>query len=483
MKKNRRLYKSLSALLILSSVAFTAVAQDAPEPAATTEAETKAAETSDSAADNKSKSKKAKKEKAPKAPKQKKQKEPKVKEAKPKDPELTAPEEPAAKKVPNRSINETFGKIRLRVNAKFGSYTLGVINASEKTVNLLSTANEFTTNGFYLKAGHKIYSLNTDNAVKATVAKGGDGAVIRYNIPNQAEVAVAFDFFASEKDNPADMVKVTATVTNKSKKNDEFSLKAILDTVLGESGSYHFITSDGIPVKNEVLYRTLQYQKYFLSINDAAALQMFFTGADCTEPDYVGLANFSTFSKPGWEPGMTVVRAFDTIYSYNNSAVCAVWKPVSLPPEKSFKVVYYLAVAADGIKPNGEKFINKDEKAGESSEAAAAAYEKVKDYPIASGAVEPVKPAEPVETIKPATPEEPVRVVETSPAPAETKTREVPAVDFNIKNMTQEKLSPEYIQSLLDRIAALEEDSPSLNRQELLQLNAELDAILTYLRQ
>ena len=44
MKKNRRLYKSLSALLILSSVAFTAVAQDAPEQAATTEAETKAAE-------------------------------------------------------------------------------------------------------------------------------------------------------------------------------------------------------------------------------------------------------------------------------------------------------------------------------------------------------------------------------------------------------------------------------------------------------
>ena len=56
-------------------------------------------------------------------------------------------------------------------------------------------------------------------------------------------------------------------------------------------------------------------------------------------------------------------------------------------------------------------------------------------------------------------------------------------VDFYIRNMSKEHLTPEYIQSLLDRIAALEEDSPSLNRQELLQLNAELDAILTYLRQ
>ena len=49
--------------------------------------------------------------------------------------------------------------------------------------------------------------------------------------------------------------------------------------------------------------------------------------------------------------------------------------------------------------------------------------------------------------------------------------------------MSKEQLTPEYIQALLDRIAALEEDSPTLNRQELLQLNAELDAILNYLRQ
>ena len=49
--------------------------------------------------------------------------------------------------------------------------------------------------------------------------------------------------------------------------------------------------------------------------------------------------------------------------------------------------------------------------------------------------------------------------------------------------MSKEQLTPEYIQSLLDRIAELEEDTTSVNRQELLQLNAELDAILTYLRQ
>ena len=35
----------------------------------------------------------------------------------------------------------------------------------------------------------------------------------------------------------------------------------------------------------------------------------------------------------------------------------------------------------------------------------------------------------------------------------------------NIKNMSKEQLTPEYIQALLDRIAALEEDSPTLSRR------------------
>ena len=48
--------------------------------------------------------------------------------------------------------------------------------------------------------------------------------------------------------------------------------------------------------------------------------------------------------------------------------------------------------------------------------------------------------------------------------------------------LTQEQLTPEYIQKLLDKILALEENDANLNREELLKLNAELDAILESLR-
>ena len=496
MKRNSLICKLFSLLMILSFVVFAAPAQDNTEAAVSPATET--VQNEKPAKSKTSKPKKVKETKEEKKARLEAEKAQKAAEKAQKKAEKGAPKDSSkdsaktASVKSSKSINETFGKIRLRVNAKYGSFTMGIVNASEKTVNVLSTANEFTTNGFYLKAGKKIISLNTDNSVKASTEKTKNGAAIKYDVANLADVLVAFDFLSTEKDSPADMVKITATVTNKSKKNDEFTLKAILDTVLGESGSYHFITSDGIPVKNEVAYRTLQYQKYFLSINDSAGMQIFFTGADCTEPDFVGLANYATVTKTGWEPAMTVVRAFDTVFSYNNSAVCSIWKPVMLPPEKSFKVVFYIALAADGLKPAGDKVIKGTKRPAEAEDAVkiikpADSAEQVESVET----VEPVEPAQPAEqyyvpAAKPVTKAAPKAAETQDPAAEALPAHEAePVKTFTPKpkNITDEKLSPEYIQALLNRIAELEEDSPALNRQELQELNAELDSILTYLRQ
>ena len=165
---------------------------------------------------------------------------------------------------------------------------------------------------------------------------------------------------------------------------------------------------------------------------------------------------------------MLSYRAFDTVLSYNNSGVCAIWKPFKLAPSETGKIVFYLAFAADGKAAAGEKFVYSKEY----ETAAAVEEEKAK-----TDTVEVIS-ADAVETLTESSGFGPQIINENGEV-----TQEIPTVDFYIKNMSKEHLTPEYIQSLLDRIAALEEDSPSLNRQELLQLNTELDAILTYLRQ
>lgn len=368
-------------------------------------------------------------------------------------------------KAASKNISETFGIVHLRVKSKFGAFTIGVKNDRGKTVPVLSTANEFVSNAFYLRNSRKIYALGTDLTAKTAAQKRNDGAAILYSVPSVADVLVEFKCFSSEEKVSMDMVKVTATITNRSTRIDDFSLKSVLDTVLGESNTFHFYNWEGVPVRNEVMYRTFQNQKWFVSKNNYAAMQFFYTGADCTEPELVALANRSTLEKNSWEPDMLSYRAFDTVLSYNDSAVCAIWKPMTLEPGKSGRYVFYMAFSVDGANLKGDKYIYPVEETVEKETPVLTSVEKISDASVSM----------PYTTI---TAEE--ELVKT---PEQSEIKAVPSVDFYIKNMTKEHLTPEYIQSLLDRIAALEEDSPSLNRQELLQLNAELDAILTYLRQ
>lgn len=384
--------------------------------------------------------------------------------------------------------SEEFGIIRLKTKSKYGSYTLGVIKGNGKTTPVLSSADEYTANGYYLRVGRKIYSLCTDGAVKASLTSKTGGVIFKYDIPNTAEVNADYTFFSSQKNNAVDMLKVIVTVANNGKRNEEFAFKAILDTVLGEKTGNHFFTSDGISVKNEVMYRTLQNQKYFISKNDSAALQMFFSGADCTEPAVLAFANKASFSKDKWEPSLLVDKTFDTVFSYNDSAVCSVWKGIKLAPGEKYKVVYYLAFATEGSLPTGEAFIyGKNPKAqADAASGASRAVEVISPYAEDNqGYVDDFVPVITENNTSSFVPYTPVTPNPVTPAPAVQNEYApvTPDVELNIKNMSREQLTPEYIQALLDRIAALEEDSPTLNRQELLQLNAELDAILNYLRQ
>ena len=378
-------------------------------------------------------------------------------------------------------INERFGNVQIKVKPGIGSFTLAAANDRNKPVSVLATSNEYVTNAVFLKTSKKVYNLVTDSNVRSSARRTADGVVIEYEVPSVAQVSLYFSFLASQKKKETDMVRITATVKNISARNEDFAIKVLLDTVLGESAAYHFYTYEDVPIKNEVLYRTMQNQKWFVSKNLTASMQIFFAGADCTVPEIVAFGNYSTLEKNNWEPDMLNYRVFDTVLSYNNSAVCAIWKPFKLGANESGKNVFYIAVSADGSPATGEKYIySKDfnsasEEEGEKKNAVTP-LEVITPY-SSEGAneekpfVEEIKEPEPVKEVSDLNPSQ------------EAKNDEIPNVDFYIQNMSKEQLSPEYIQNLLDRIAALEEDSSSLNRQELLQLNAELDAILTYLRQ
>ncbi len=376
-----------------------------------------------------------------------------------------------------QSISE--GIVLLRYKKRVGSFNIALHNRADKLIPVFSSANEFTSSAFFLKSNNKIIKLINDGNVKSEYSMSDKGLRITYSVPDTADVVVEFMIFPSEEKGHSDMVKVTASVTNRTTRRRELGLKAVLDTILGETDNYHFYTREDVPVKNEVLYKTMENEKWIVSRNINAAMQIFFYGSDCTAPECVALGNYSTFDKNEWIPNMYSYRQFDSVFAYNNSAVEVVWPTFKLNPNESGKCIFYMAFATDSDKPHGDKYLYPHEE--EEVEEVVLndshkSYSADEAYPVREenqSRVLPQVQTQPKEEEK-----------SDSQMNAQQKKKAVTAkrrLKLDESKLSAHQLTPEYVQNLLDRIIALEEDDASLNRAEIFQLNAELDAILEVL--
>lgn len=357
-----------------------------------------------------------------------------------------------SKKIKGSEIEISEGIVGLKIRPKLGTFNLGVKNDKGKFIPVTFSGNEYSTTGFYLKINKKIYKLIADSAVEVEVSKNSDSVKLVYRIIDQADIYVTFDFIKTVEDSDCNMVKVTAEVLNVSKKANTFALKSILDTVLGEAAGAHFYTKDMMPVNSEVMYKTMQKEKWFFSKNEKAAMEIFLDGLDITAPECVVLGNYSTLNAKNWIPEVTNLKTFDTLLSYNNSGLGIIWPEVKLESFGSSKFIFYMAFSNNAEVPFGEGYVHGIQKEPE-----------IKQIILPQPATE--KKINPVQVLMDEESEENIK-------------RKV-----NVSNLSKNQLSPEYIQNLLNRIEALEDTGiDSVNKWELMQLNDELDAILDFLR-
>lgn len=359
-------------------------------------------------------------------------------------------------------VVHNFETLIMRSRGSSGSFFVAAMNENGTEYPVLSTVDEYTNSSFYLTVGKNVYKLSGNPSVKSASIATDTGMKVLYEIPKIAQVVLDFSAFSTVTKGDYDMVKVTATAKNLGLKSREMGLKVVLDTVLGEKTKIHFTDAEGMPIQTELLARDITNYRMIQSRNDKAVLQTVFEGSEATTPEYILVGNRDVLDTTSWEPNMLRARSFNTVLSYNNTAIGVNWPKEIVIPSEELKVVFYMGVS---VLPSTLDALAYAEGRQTTKKNSAKAAEEAPKTPE----------KRPVKVIT----EDPDGDAEAEMAKAHSEQDEP---QFTVDKVTDEQMSPEYIQSLLDRIANLEESDSTINRDALLMLNSELDVILQKLR-
>ena len=323
-----------------------------------------------------------------------------------------------------KTVTVSSGCVKLVLRGEKGTFQIYARSADGKETAVFSGADAFTSTYFSLFAGKKEYRLSASGGGATGAALNSDGASLVYKINKIAEAAIDFSFVKSPGSDIDNIVKVRVSVVNKGKKRNTFALKGVFDTVLGEKTQKHFSTANIQSINSETQFYDMSASRWILSQNSEASVQFLLYGADTTKIESATLGNKDLLSLPMRRPLFVSSRSFDSVTSYNNSALAVYWPETALESGAESAVVFYIALSADGNPPEGNAYIASFDKSLPSDNA---------ETKIADG-----------------------------------------------KTVPKWKLNQAYVTSLLQRIHALSDYDADAD--ELAELNAELDVILAQLR-
>ena len=374
-----------------------------------------------------------------------------------------------------KKINHTVGNIKLYLNGKLGTYNISVLDDKAVAYNVLETYDECTSSFFSLLIGTKEYKLSDKTGISVAARSTENGGQLLYSVQKLANVIVDFTCIKSEAQKAEDIVQVTVSVQNITKRLEAYGIKAVLDTVLGERFSAHFYDKEKL-INYELQVKNFDDLKSISSRNSKAAMEVLFACADASLPEVFSLANKDVFTLPGWIPSCGDGKPFDSVFSYNNSAVGLNWSSVKVNPEESFSVKFYIALSTDGRPSPGEEFVKLYEKKQEELKEA----ERLEQESKADDDIQSKSNAENNNVYKNivSSESESVKKDPKSSVQMEKKTQNSSLPEEkSLKPVSKSQLDPVYIQKLIDKIEKLDPNS-TLERSEFLLLNDELDSII-----
>lgn len=334
--------------------------------------------------------------------------------------------------LPEHNVTLESGRLRVVLRGNTGTFNIYAVDAQGKRTAIFSTVDDSSTTFFSVLVGKREYRLNKAASIETQVRQTDAGGQIAYTLKKQFQSVLDFSLLSSERGGEADVVRLTLYVTNLAKNRQTLAVRAVLDTVLGENQSYHFETASHERIYGEKQFSALSGERFFYSGNGNTTAQVLVEGKTMQSPQMITFAHRDSLSSGAFFPVVRGEKSFTNIMTYSNSAAGINWPYFSVNPGETAHLTFYIAVGTGGVAPKGLQFVDALE---DNAQIVAAVSDERRD------------------------------------------------VDAAVSEVSDDKLDFVYIQNLIDRINALNDDPKQVDRAEVRRLDAELDAILARIRQ
>lgn len=332
-------------------------------------------------------------------------------------------------------IEKHHGNFGIQVSPEGGSFNLYYApTGSNNRTNFFVSHDDFGTTYFSLLLDDTVYRLRRDSVSSMSSTESDMGVSLVYRVKDKLKVNLNLSFLPEFSGVDQGAVKVEVELENISSSAVNVGLKGVFDTLLGENSGIHFVTARYPYVSTEESFTDMTQLQWVRSTNGNESIQFLLDGNGISSPKLVALANKDVVTADSWTPITKSGRTFNSVFSYNNSAICALWDNVSLTPATKSSITFYITLASKSKVPPSAQFLGEKKAYGTSSDGNKIIY------------------------------------------------TDENGVVYTVGDITDSMLNMRYINDLLDRIRKLEEDPENIDRNELLRLNAELDAILEKVR-
>jgi len=247
----------------------------------------------------------------------------------------------------------TGGPLKLVLYPEIGSFTLYRLSdvGKNRYEALIEDRNFGTTNWFSVLSDGRVFKLGKRTGKPVVLEPTEHGARFIFTLTDDFQVEQEFSLIPNRATGTPSALLIETRIENTSGREMPFALKALLDTMLGETEGIHYFTD----VRNRISSETriqpgIDPDSVIVSRKGDMSFALILDSDIATRPESVFASNWERLNTLTWKPDFLEGRSFNTLYSVQDSALLAMWPEKTIAPNAKYVVRAVIGPYVEGAE-------------------------------------------------------------------------------------------------------------------------------------